>query len=98
VSGSITLVLFVAVGAFHVLTELCSIEKILGHFKFCQRGPGQEEESIDLHADCTYASGNSQASQCAPTTSVVDAPTNHGDGDVLECSGQLSEPLLTDNN
>ncbi len=96
VSGSITLLLFVTVGAFHVLTEFCSIEKILRYFKFSQRG--QEGESIDLRSDCTSVSGNSQVNQCAPTMSVVDAPTNHGDGDILECSDQLSEPLLTDNN
>ena len=95
VSGSITLILFVAVCVFHVLTEVCSIEKAFRHF--CLRK--QEEESIDLSGDCTSASG-SQAShdQCVPTMSVVHAPTNQGDGDVLECSDQLSEPLLSAHN
>ena len=89
VSGSIMLVLFVAVCAFHVLTEVCSIEKTVKHF---YQGK-QEEQSIDL-GDSTSASG-SQASQCVPTMSVVDAPTNQGDRHVLECSDQLSEPLLS---
>jgi hypothetical protein len=89
VSGSITLVLFVAVGSFHVLTELCSIKKAFKHF--CQRKPGDKCycNSIDL-GDTT------SGSQCVPTLSVVDAPSNQGD--VSECSDQLSEPLLTDKN
>ena len=92
VSGSIMIVLFVAVCVFHVLIEVCSIEKTFRHF---YQGK-QEEESIDL-GNSTSASA-SQASQYVPTMSVVDAPTNQGDGDVLECSDQLSEPLLSTHN
>ena len=91
-SGSITLALFVAVTGFHVLTEVCSIEKALKCF--CQRK--QEEEGIDL-SNCTSRSG-SQGNQCVPTMSVVDAPTNHGDGDALQPFDQLTEPLLTAHN
>ena len=91
VSGSITLALFVAVVSFHVLTEVCSIEKALK--RFCQR---KQEEGVDL-GNCT-SEGGSQGSQCVPTMSVVDAPTNHGDRDALKPFDQLTEPLLTAHN
>ena len=90
VSGSITLALFLAIVCFHVLTELCSIEKALKRFR--QR----KQEDVNL-GDCTSGSG-SHASQSVPTTSVVDAPTNHGDGDVLQPFDQLTHPLLTAHN
>ena len=91
-SGSITLALFVAVAGFHVLTEVCSIEKALK--RICQRK--QEEEGVDL-SNCTSESF-SRGSQCVTTMSVVDAPTNHGDGDALWPFDQLTEPLLTAHN
>ena len=86
VSGFISLALFVAVAGFHVL---CSTDKTCKHF--CQSK--QEEEGVDFG---NYTSGSgSQGSQCVPTMSVVDAPTNHGDEDTLQPFDQLTEPLLT---
>ena len=91
VSGSITLALFVAVAGFHVLTEVCSIQRAFKHFY--QR---KQEEGIDL-GNFTSGSG-SQESQCVPTMSVVDAPANQGDRDALDPFDQLTEPLLTAHN
>ena len=87
VSGSISLALFVAVAGFHVLTEVCSIEKALKCF--CQSK--QRNEDVDLR---NYSPNcDPQVSQRVPTMSVVDAPTNHGDGEGP--FNQLTEPLLT---
>ena len=70
-----------------MLTEVCSIEKAFK--RFCQRK--QRNEDADLR-NYSPESG-SQGSQCVPTMSVVDVPTNHGDGE--ESFNQLTEPLLT---
>ena len=86
VSGSITLVLFAAVVCFHILTELCSMEKALKYFYRRNQGNGD----IDL-CDCSPGS-DFQGSQCVPTMSVVDAPTDHKEGE--EPFNNLTKPLL----
>ena len=86
-SGSISLALFVAVAGFHILTEVCFIEKAFKHF--CQRKQRNEDVNLQEY----LPESGTQGSQCVPTMSVVDAPTNHGDGE--ESFSQLTEPLLT---
>ena len=86
VSVSITFALFIAVIAFHVLTETCSIKKILKSI-ICQR----REIDDNVGLDDSSPSTTSQRGKPVPTVSVVDAPTNHGE----QCYIQLEEPLLT---
>ena len=84
VSGSITFTLFIAVVAYHVLIEVCSVEKILKHI--CQRK--ERDENVEL-SNCSLTN-NFQTSQPEPTVSVIDAPTCYEE----EPLPQLKEPLL----
>ena len=86
VSGSVTFTLLIVVAVFHVLTEVCSTEKALKHF--CKKKQNEEDDLGDILPE-----SNSQGSQQVPTMSVVDAPTNHGEGN--EDFTHLTEPLLT---
>ena len=84
VSGSITFTLFIAVVAYHVLIEVCSVEKILKHIR--QRK--ERDENVEL-SNCSLTN-NFQTSQPEPTVSVIDAPTCYEE----EPLPQLKEPLL----
>ena len=86
VSVFITFALLLAVIVFHVLTEVCCIEKVS-----CLTLRQKRNKCVNL-GDCSAAS-NSQEHQILPTFSVIDAPAAHHREQPF--GDELKEPLLT---